>query len=43
MATLRAQGNLSIEEQRQLTAKVESKFSHLDDIKHIYALAVLGN
>jgi len=37
MATLRAQGNLSIEEQRQLTAQVESRFSHLKDIKHIYA------
>ena len=42
MATLRAQGNLSIEEQRQLTAQVESKFSHLDDIKHIYASSSAG-
>ena len=42
MATLRAQGNLSIEEQRQLTAQVETRFSHLDDIKHIYASSSAG-
>ena len=42
MATLRAQGNLSIEEQRQLTAQVEARFSHLDDIKHIYASSSAG-
>ena len=42
MATLRAQGNLSIEEQRQLTAQVESRFSHLSDIKQIYASSSAG-
>ena len=42
MATLRAQGNLSIEEQRQLTEQVEARFSHLDDIKHIYASSSAG-
>ena len=42
MATLRAQGNLSIEEQRQLTAQVETRFSHLNDIKHIYASSSAG-
>jgi multidrug efflux pump len=42
MATLRAQGNLSIEEQRQLTAQVETRFSHLEDIKHIYASSSAG-
>ena len=42
MATLRAQGNLSIEEQRQLTAQVETRFAHLDDIKHIYASSSAG-
>ncbi|MGB2172388.1 MAG: efflux RND transporter permease subunit [Porticoccaceae bacterium] len=42
MATLRAQGNLSVEEQRQLTEQVEARFSHLDDIKHIYASSSAG-
>jgi multidrug efflux pump len=42
MATLRAQGNLSIEEQRRLTEQVEARFSHLDDIKHIYASSSAG-
>ena len=42
MATLRAQGNLSIEEQRQLTAQVETRFSHLKDIKHIYSSSSAG-
>jgi multidrug efflux pump len=42
MATLRAQGNLSVEEQRQITAQVEKRFSHLEDIKHIYASSSAG-
>ena len=42
MATLRAQGNLSIEEQRQLTAQVESRFSYLPGIKQIYASSSAG-
>jgi len=42
MATLRAQGNLSIDEQRQLTMKVQSRFSHLKDIKYIYASSSAG-
>jgi len=37
MATVRAQGNLSISEQKQLVKQVEQTFSHLSDIKHIYS------
>jgi len=37
MATVRAQGNLSIPEQKQIVKQVEQTFSHLPDIKHIYA------
>lgn len=42
MATLRAQGNLSIEEQKQLTVQVENRFSHLPGIKQIYASSSAG-
>lgn len=34
---VRAQGNLSIEEQREITAKVEQKFSSLEGINQVYA------
>lgn len=42
IATVRAQGNLSVAEQRQLTAQVEQRFSGLNGIKQIYASSNAG-
>ena len=42
IGTVRAQGNLSVEEKRQLTAQVEQRFSHLQGIKQIYASSNAG-
>ena len=42
IATVRAQGNLSVAEQRQLTYQVEQRFSDLKGIKQIYASSNAG-
>ena len=43
IGTVRAQGNLSVEEQRQLTAQVEQRLAHLKDIKQLYASSNAGH
>jgi multidrug efflux pump len=42
MATVRAQGNLSIAQQKQLTAQVEQRFAHIPGIKQIYGSGNAG-